>query len=171
MSYNARCVCQRGSTVEQLICNQWVAGSIPVAGSINAQVTSVYLVACFRLAFGLANGWQIDPAASRLFDRLPDRLPQGQPVGALPQGQGNRSGARPITRPITPGATGRGITPGAGQPVGGATDYPTDFPWGNRSGSLRLHLQPTIRPYLAMPSILLSASSLVWYTPHIALPQ
>lgn len=25
---------QRGSTVEQLICNQWVAGSIPVAGSI-----------------------------------------------------------------------------------------------------------------------------------------
>ncbi len=24
---------QRGSTVEQLICNQWVAGSIPVAGS------------------------------------------------------------------------------------------------------------------------------------------
>ena len=26
---------QRGSTVEQLICNQWVAGSIPVAGSIN----------------------------------------------------------------------------------------------------------------------------------------
>ena len=27
-------VSQRGSTVEQLICNQWVAGSIPVAGSI-----------------------------------------------------------------------------------------------------------------------------------------
>ena len=25
---------RRGSTVEQLICNQWVAGSIPVAGSI-----------------------------------------------------------------------------------------------------------------------------------------
>ena len=25
---------QRGSTVEQLICNQWVAGSIPVAGSM-----------------------------------------------------------------------------------------------------------------------------------------
>ncbi len=29
----AHMICQRGSTVEQLICNQWVAGSIPVAGS------------------------------------------------------------------------------------------------------------------------------------------
>ena len=28
----------RGSTVEQLICNQWVAGSIPVGGSRNTQV-------------------------------------------------------------------------------------------------------------------------------------
>ena len=27
---------QRGSTVEQLICNQWVAGSIPVAGSMGS---------------------------------------------------------------------------------------------------------------------------------------
>ena len=32
---------QRGSTVEQLICNQWVAGSIPVAGSIKNRVSSV----------------------------------------------------------------------------------------------------------------------------------
>ena len=29
-----KALCQRGSTVEQLICNQWVAGSIPVAGSM-----------------------------------------------------------------------------------------------------------------------------------------
>lgn len=29
----AQTACRRGSTVEQLICNQWVAGSIPVAGS------------------------------------------------------------------------------------------------------------------------------------------
>ena len=29
-----RQVCQRGATVAQLICNQWVAGSIPVAGSM-----------------------------------------------------------------------------------------------------------------------------------------
>ena len=33
LCYNSRAVRQRGSTVEQLICNQWVAGSIPVAGS------------------------------------------------------------------------------------------------------------------------------------------
>ena len=29
-----RRACQRGSTVEQVICNHWVAGSIPVAGSM-----------------------------------------------------------------------------------------------------------------------------------------
>ena len=33
LCYNCCAVRQRGSTVEQLICNQWVAGSIPVAGS------------------------------------------------------------------------------------------------------------------------------------------
>ena len=35
--------CQRGSTVEQLICNQLVAGSIPVAGSIVALRACCYL--------------------------------------------------------------------------------------------------------------------------------
>lgn len=32
----AQTACRRGSTVEQLICNQWVAGSIPVAGTIKS---------------------------------------------------------------------------------------------------------------------------------------
>lgn len=35
-----------GSTVEQLICNQWVAGSIPVAGTIkNAGLRAICSVA------------------------------------------------------------------------------------------------------------------------------
>lgn len=38
-----------GSTVEQLICNQWVAGSIPVAGTIkNAGRRAILLGGLFR---------------------------------------------------------------------------------------------------------------------------
>ena len=40
---------RRGSTVEQLICNQWVAGSIPVAGSITGKVIEMLSVAFFTL--------------------------------------------------------------------------------------------------------------------------
>ena len=41
---------QRGSTVEQLICNQWVAGSIPVAGSIEiSRSECVCALACLFL--------------------------------------------------------------------------------------------------------------------------
>lgn len=46
----AQIACRRGSTVEQLICNQWVAGSIPVAGTIeNAGHRAILLGGLFVL--------------------------------------------------------------------------------------------------------------------------
>ena len=48
---------QRGSTVEQLICNQWVAGSIPVAGSTQNKGAQP-MVAPFSYTICLHDRWK-----------------------------------------------------------------------------------------------------------------
>ena len=48
---------QRGSTVEQLICNQWVAGSIPVAGSTQTKGAQP-MVAPFSYTILLLDRWK-----------------------------------------------------------------------------------------------------------------
>lgn len=78
--YSERARCQRGSTVEQLICNQRVAGSIPVAGSSEDDGSSLLGEGPFFTREGRLRAAALlmrDPGSTSTRQLLPGRCKEG----------------------------------------------------------------------------------------------
>lgn len=98
----AKFSCQRGSTVEQVICNHWVAGSIPVAGSLeNMRPGPCGPGLCHkrgaRAIAGIRCGTQVATHRIRLRVRSRGRQEDVQVDGRVDARHGARVGVLPHT--------------------------------------------------------------------------